>query len=128
MRIPTTKLDLSGIGYEGYFVVMPRSVKEGFVYQLGQMANPVDAADTDEAKAKAAAESGRDVNIKFLELITEWNLDDDSGKPLPLVSSVKTREKKAEIVAEVPVEVIRAIAERLTATATATTTERVKGF
>ena len=126
MRIPTTKLDFSDIGYEGYFAVLPRSVKEGFVYDLGQLAAPKVVAEDEGAQAKAEAERGRDVNIKFLELITEWNLDDEAGKILPLVKACKDRKAKAAVVAEVPVEIIRTIAERLTATNKVE--ERVKGF
>jgi len=126
MRIPTTRLAFDDIGYEGYFVILPRSVKEGFVYDLGQLAAPKPIGDDEAAKAVAAAEQGRDVNIRFLELITEWNLDDDAGKILPLVRDCKTRDKKSDVVKEVPVEIIRAIAERLTATASVS--ERVKGF
>jgi hypothetical protein len=126
MRIPTTRLDFSDIGYDGYWVVLPRSVKEGFVYDLGQIAAPKAVGEDDGAKALAEAERGRDVNIKFLELVSDWNLDGDDGKVLPLPRSLKDRKAKAAVVAEVPVEIIRAIAERLTATTKVG--ERVEGF
>jgi len=126
MRIPTTKLTFDDIGYDGYYVVLPRSVREGFVYDLGKMAGLKVVAENEEAQAAAEAERGRDVNIKFLELVTEWNLDDEDGKPLPLVRQCKDRKAKAEVVKEVPVEIIRAIAEKLTATAKVS--EKVQGF
>jgi len=126
MRIPTTRFDFADIGYDGYYVVMPRSVKEGFVYDIGLIAAPGETNEDAGKQAKAEAERGRDVNIKFLELVTEWNLDDDDGKVLPLVKSCKDRKAQVEVVKEVPVEIIRSIAERLTATAKVT--ERVQGF
>ena len=126
MRIPTTKLTFDDIGYEGYWVVLPRSVKEGFVYDLGQIAAPKMVGKDDAEKAVAEAERGRDVNIKFLELVTEWNIDDDAGKILPVPRTLKDRKAKAAVVAEVPVEIIRAIAEKLTATGKVA--ERVEGF
>jgi len=126
MRIPTTRFDFADIGYEGYFVVMPRSVKEGFVYDLGLIAAPKTELTDLGAQALSEAERGRDVNIKFLELITEWNLDDEDGKILPLVKTCKDRKAKTEVVKEVPVEIIRVIAERLTATNKVS--DRVQGF
>lgn len=127
MRIPTTKIDFKALGYDDYFVIVPRSVKEGFVNEITRLGGIEKDADGEEQ-----ADGSRRVNIKVLSLVQEWNLDDDKGVVLPLISAVKgktaqdTFEKQGEITAEVPIEIIKAIIEKVTAAVR--TNERTKDF
>lgn len=104
MKIPTNHVDLAPLGYEGYWVELPRSLKEGQLQTFAKGSAP----DTDESAA------ARDANIKILELVTAWNLDDDNGKVFPLLSRTKTRAEKEKIVAELPVDIIIHIAQQAT--------------
>lgn len=132
MKIPPVRMELGDLGYTGYFVTVPRSVKEGFVHELsGIGTEPVDG-ETPQQKRERDSETARDVNIKLLSLVTEWNIDDDEGQPLPLVKDITDKDPKARrakqiaVVAEVPVEIIKAISEKVTATARVS--ERVQDF
>lgn len=133
MRIPVVTLKFDEYGYEGYFAEVPRSVKEGFVHELSNLGTDEPEGETNTQRQKRQADQGRAVNIKLLGLVRSWNLDDDDGNPLPLVSSFeseKDKKKRLElqgaVVAEVPVEIILAISEKVTQTARVS--DRVKDF
>lgn len=102
MKIPTKRYDLKELGYEGYWIDAPRTVREGFVH---------DMMATDE-KAKVAEQS-RDANLKLFELVSAWNLDDEEGGPLPLIREQKTRDKKSAVLAQIPLEVITWLARQV---------------
>ena len=106
MKIPTTRVDLNDLGYEGYWVEMPRSIKEGQLREFAKVSP--DGAENDEDTARAA-------NIKILELVTAWNLDDDDGKVYPTLSKAKSKAEKERILSEMPIDVIVHLARRITA-------------
>lgn len=110
MKIPSQHIDLNELGYEGYWVEMPRSIKEGFLHDFQKVGRPVPgAAEGDDVDA----EQTRASNIKILELVSSWNIDDEDGKVLPLISKCKTKVEKEKVVAELPVDVIVHIAQRV---------------
>lgn len=104
MKIPTDRIDLGELGYKDYWIEMPRSVKEGFLHEIGKTTPSGDGND---------GEAARRMNIKVLELITDWNIDDDEGKVFPVLSKVKTQTEKEKIVAELPVDIIVYCAQRI---------------
>lgn len=104
VKIPTEHVDLATLGYEGYWVEMPRTVKEGFLHDLAAKGPKVDEEDAD---------TGRDANIKMLSLVTAWNLDDDDGKIFPVLSKVKSRTEQEKIVGELPVDIIIHLAQKI---------------
>lgn len=109
MKIPTTHIDLAELpngGYPGYHIEMPRSVKEGYLHEFSKLS-------TVGADGEASTDS-RDTNIKIMELVTAWNLDDDEGKVFPLISKVKTKAERERIIAEIPVDIIVYVAQRIT--------------
>ena len=108
MRIPTDHIDLADLGYEGYWIEMPRSIKEGFLHDFANLSNG-NGEDADGSQARAA-------NIKILELVTDWNIDDDDGKTLPLMKTLKDQKAKEKVVAELPVDLIVHIAQRMAGT------------
>lgn len=110
MKIPVQHIDLSELGYEGYWVEMPRSIKEGFLHEFSKLGRLATNGETDE---EAESEQTRQSNIKILELVTAWNIDGDDEKVLPLVSKCKTKAEKEKVVAELPVDVIVHIAQRI---------------
>lgn len=114
VRVPVRTLELKDLdpGYEGYFVKIPRSVKEGWIHDM--------AKTRAAAEDKSDEEQGRASNIGLFELVVEWNLDSDKtpGTILPLISACKTPEKKAEVLAEIPIEVILWIAQQVSGGAT----------
>lgn len=124
MKIPQIKVPLDDLGYAGYFVTVPRSVKEGFVYDLQKGMGTNGTAKVDEGTQ--AAEDMRHSSLKILALVSEWNLDDDEGKVLPLLSTLKKDEDKVKVVAEIPIEIIKTITEKVTASSRVA--ERVKDF
>jgi hypothetical protein len=119
MKIPSKRIELGELGYPGYYIEMPRSVKEGFIQSFAATAAKSDQSD----EAKAAA--GREANVKILELVTDWNLDDDQGNPLPLFRTLDSYEQKVAILAEMPVDILVHLAQNLTG---ASVPEPVKDF
>jgi hypothetical protein len=109
VKIPTTHIDLKDIGYEGYWVEMPRSIKEGFLHEFSKLSSKKVDEDSPEA-----LDQSRVTNAKLLELVTAWNIDDDSGKVLPLMSKTKDKATRDRIVSELPVDVIVHLAQRMT--------------
>ena len=107
MKIPTNHVALDDLGYEGYWVEMPRSLKEGQLQAFAKVSAPKDGEEQDDSATARAA------NIKILELVTAWNLDDDAGKIYPVLSKVKTTAEKERIVSELPVDVIIHIAQMI---------------
>lgn len=108
MKIPVERVELGpALGYDGYWIELPRSVKEGFLHELGKLGRGKGDPDDPESAV------GRETNIKVVELISGWNLDDDAGKTLPLVSKCKTKAEKERVVAEIPVDILLLVARRI---------------
>ena len=106
MKIPIDRVDLGELGYEGYWVEVPRSVREGQLHEFANLS--IDSSD------EKAADSARSANIKILELVTDWNIDDQNGKVMPVPIKAKTRAEKERIVSEIPVDVLIFITRRVT--------------
>jgi len=109
VKIPVERIDLGSLGYTDYWIEMPRSVKEGFLHEFARISRTNgngtdDDVDTDQS---------RETNIKLLELVTAWNIDDDEGKIFPVMSKAKSKAEKEKIVAELPVDVIVHLAQRI---------------
>jgi hypothetical protein len=98
MRIPVKRHELTSIGYEGYYVEAPRSVKEGWLADLQR--------DMRGKDMKADPDLGRSQNMKVLELVTDWNLTDDDEHPLPLIRSLSSHEEKMAVMGEIPIEIV----------------------
>lgn len=105
MKIPIDRIDLGTLGYSEYWLEVPRSVKEGFLHTFSQSGAKADEDSTPE--------SARETNIKIMELVLAWNIDDDNGKILPLISKCKTKAEKERVIAELPVDVIVHVAQRI---------------
>lgn len=114
MKIPSEHIDLKDIGYPDYWVEMPRSVKEGFLHEFAKMGSKVkvNGEESDEQTAESLDQS-RQTNVKLLELVTAWNLDDDEGNVFPLMSKVKGKAERDKIVAELPIDIIVFLANRV---------------
>ena len=133
MKTPSIDLNLGAdYGYktqadEDIVVKVPRSVSEGFVYELGLI-----GADDDKDDKKAQAESARDTMLAVLELVTSWNVDDEAGQPLPTIRSItekdkdKQRESRVKVLAQIPIEVTKSIVDKVTASTRIN--PRVEGF
>lgn len=106
MKIPIDHVTLDDLGYEGYWVEVPRSVREGTLHEFAGL-----SIDTDDEKA---AEAARNANVKILELVTDWNIDDQNGKLMPVPAKAKSKAEKERIVSEIPVDVLIFITRRIT--------------
>lgn len=107
MKIPSQHIDLGPVGYDGYWVEMPRSVKEGFLHEFAKLGSQV-ADDDPEAFDKS-----RLTNIKLLELITAWNIDDEGGKVYPVMSQIKSKTEREKVIADLPIDLIVFLANRV---------------
>lgn len=123
MRIPTEHIDLKDLGYEGYWIEMPRSIKEGFLHEFSKLTTRV---PQDDEVTEGSLDSSRLTNAKLLELVTAWNIDDEAGKVLPLMSKTKNKADRDRILAEIPVDVLVHLANRMTGNITVP--ERTKDF
>lgn len=102
MKIPAKTIDLGKeLGYDGYFVKMPKSVREGWIHDFQELQKE------DEGNTRLG-------NIRLLELVEEWNLDDETGSRLPLVREVEDNAAKGDILSQVPVDVLVLLANSLT--------------
>jgi hypothetical protein len=117
VRIPVKHVDLSKVGYEGYWIEIPRSITEGWLYEMNTVATS-DRPDIDKI---------RDSNLMVLETVTAWNLDDDNNRELPLVKLVKGRDKKIEVLSQIPLEVLTHVSGELTGQVSQVS-EEVKDF
>lgn len=115
MKIPVQHIDLTELGYEGYWVEMPRSIREGFLHDFAKMGKATNGSANGETSEEDDAEQTRETNIKMLELISAWNIDyaDQEGVVMPLLSKCKTKAEKAKVIAELPVDVIVHVAQRI---------------
>jgi len=86
VKIPTRRIELSEIGYEGYWVDMPRSVKEGWINEFASRTRP--STNGNEPDDGESFQSARRANLMLLDMITAWNIDDDKGEVLPLTSTL----------------------------------------
>jgi hypothetical protein len=93
VKIPVKRYDLAEIGYEGYWFDAPQAVTEGFLNDLQKI--PQD----DEDRARKS-------NIKAFEQVSEWNLDDMEGKPMPPFKTIKSYEAKVKLIVDMPVDVV----------------------
>lgn len=107
MKIPVDRVDLGTLGYEGYWLEVPRSVKEGYLHEFAKT-GPQSTADIADD-----TESARATNIKIMSLITAWNIDDDDGKVLPVIGKCKTVKEQERVIAELPVDLIVHVAQRI---------------
>jgi len=116
MKIPVDTLSFEEQGYttekdEPLWLTLPRSVLEGYVYRIQQLSRSLGDQPTPDQT--------RELSITVLELVRSWNFDDEDGAPLPTLRSVAdSEEERARIVAQVPMEVINAIVEKVTGGAT----------
>ena len=108
MRIPVDHIDLAEHGYPDYWIEMPRAVKEGYLHEFSKLSLP--SVDGD---ASAESDQSRATNIKIMELVTAWNIDDDEGKVLPILSKAKNIAERERIIAEIPVDIIVYVAQRI---------------
>lgn len=115
MKIPVDHIDLGELGYEGYFIEIPRSVKEGYLHDFAKLSIPKPKVNG-EAAEEVDNEISRDTNIKIMELVTAWNIDDDAGKVLPVLSKVKAKADREKVIAEIPVDIIVFVAQRIAGT------------
>lgn len=113
MKIPVEHVDLAEQGYPGYWLEIPKSVKEGYLHDFAKMGIPK-TNGTGDQPSDADSEASRSTNIKIMELVVNWNIDDDNEKVFPLLSKVKTQKDKEAIIAEIPVDIIMFVAERIT--------------
>jgi len=121
VKIATDHVLLDEIGYEGYWVDMPKSVKEGWLYDFQTRTGGVNPDSNGETKLqtdeerRATADANRESFTGLLELITAWNLDDEDGNVMPLLSTVKNDKKKRNaVISELPIDVIIFLSDRLT--------------
>lgn len=125
MKVPAHKIEFKKLdeGYGGYFATIPRSLPEGTLnfiqgrnLEADRIADRVETLEDDKKKKEAAEQLlafRRETNAMVLDLIVEWNLDDDEGKVLPLPSTVKDAAEKIEIMSHLPLEVIGLIATEI---------------
>jgi len=123
MKIPTTHIDLEKHGYPGYWIDVPKSMTEGWLYDWQAQQ---DAEDEAERKRKTEAEAAgeefiprpqhivnRESMLKLLELVTAWNIDDDAGNVLPLIKNLKKDDDKAKVIRELPLDVFLRIRDAI---------------
>lgn len=110
MKIPTDHIELAQIGYEGYWVEMPKSMKEGFLHDFAKVGRAAAAAAEKEG---GDDEASRASNIMLLSLVSAWNFDDEAGNPLTLVSKAKSEADKKKVLAEIPVDVLVFLVNRI---------------
>lgn len=108
MKVPTDHVDLGEQGYPDYWIEIPRSVKEGYLHEFSR----VTAGSTGE-DGEVDLDKSRKTNIKIMELVTAWNIDDETGKVFPVLTKVKTDAERDRIIAEIPVDIIVYVANRI---------------
>jgi len=113
LKIPIDHVDLGELGYPEYWIEVPKSVKEGFLHDFAKMANAKPKVNGADGTDDIDDESARQTNIKIMELVTAWNIDDDAGKVLPVLSKVKTPAERDKVIAEIPVDIIVYVAQRI---------------
>lgn len=106
MRIPIKRVELKDIGYPDYFVDVPRSVTEGWLYAMNLISNS-EKTDIDKV---------RDSNLLLLDTITAWNLDGDDNEVFPLPSTVKAADEKTAILSQIPLDILQHIATSIAIT------------
>lgn len=84
------------------YVKVPIGVTEGFVREMASLRG------TDD-KGEAKDPGNRLANLQVLDLVIDWNFDDEHGKPIPLTNSIKpgtkaNDEKRLEILSKLPIE------------------------
>lgn len=114
MKIPTDRLSFEKQGYtredgEPLWLELPRSVREGYVYDIIGLNKQV---SDDEG---ASADDARRLVIAALVLVERWNFDDQNGDDLPVLKDCDTTEEEARVVQEIPMEVVNTIVDKATA-------------
>lgn len=102
MKIPTKRFDLTELGYEGFWIEAPRSVKEGWFNQLAKETRQT----RNQRPEDRDPEVDRKSNLRVMELVTAWNLTDEEGEAMPLIRELATYEEKTAVLSEVPMDVI----------------------
>lgn len=112
MKIRTDHIDLGkDLGYDDYWIEIPKSVKEGFLHEFSKVAAA--AGNTDEMDP----EGSRATNIKIMEMVTSWNLTyGDGDEVMPVLSKATTDDEKVGIISEVPIDIIVFVASRIAGT------------
>ncbi|MGV0984996.1 MAG: hypothetical protein ACOYB2_10605 [Limnohabitans sp.] len=92
------------------FVKVPVGVTEGFVRDMALLRGtyPDDYAD-EKLRGEAKDPGNRQANLQVLDLVVDWNFDDEAGKPIPLTNSIKpgtkaNDEKRLVILSQLPIE------------------------
>jgi hypothetical protein len=112
MKIPTERISFEKEGYttesgEPLWLELPRSVREGYVYDMIKM-NQAMSSET------GTADDARRLVVAALQLVQRWNFDDQAGKALPVLKDCKTPEQEAVVVSEIPMDVVNRIVEQAT--------------
>lgn len=87
---------------EDIFIEFPIGVLEGFIQEVNTMRATTRDLATEEEKVVQA----RKANLRFLDLVTDWNVTDDAGKPLPLPKTLKKEDARLAVLAQLPTELI----------------------
>ena len=122
MKVPVRKVSLKDLDeeYGEYYVLLPRSLPEGWYHQIAERNLEAERigqkylAESDDEKKEALRKEEavyrRESNAMVLDVVTEWNLDDDDGNVLPVPRSVRDPKKKVAVLSSLPTEVIELIA------------------
>jgi hypothetical protein len=122
MKIPAKTVKLDKLGYDDYWVKVPRAIKEGFANRITYLAGLTDQPSTNGT----GPTTNRQVNMLILDLVQDWNLtgDEDSPwpdtiMPLPRTLSDERPEPgeespKEQVVSEIPVDIIAHIVTTVT--------------
>lgn len=119
MKIPVKTIRLQELDseYGQYEMTLPRSVKEKWVRKFQAWSR----------EGQNDPDIGAAANIEMMSLVESWNLDDDSGKVLPLIKDVPDKigkdgckeDRHAEdcpklaVLGELPIEVIVFVAQKV---------------
>jgi hypothetical protein len=108
VKIPSERVDLEQIGFPGYWIEVPRSIKEGFLQEFLKL-----GAATGDGNSPESVQKTREANIKLLEQVSAWNIDDDEGNVLPVMGRAKNKAEKERVLGELPINLITFVAGRL---------------
>lgn len=115
MKIPQNHIDLEkDLQYPGYWLEVPRSVTEGWIYDFQKQQAAEKAAALKNGKDPDQAEATRESMLVMLDLVTDWNLDDDAGTKLPLTSKTKGPKERAAIISQIPLDILLHVTKQVT--------------
>jgi hypothetical protein len=85
---------------------IPLGVTEGLIYDMGEIRKPnADGSEQDPGSRKS--------NLLLLDKVIAWNFDGPDGKPLKLPSAAKTEKERLDILAQMPIDVFKVLAEKM---------------